>query len=155
MCTFSCVCCSLQWDLVCSKSSLPNLSQSAFFVGSLLGAWIWGRVTDRIGRRKVFFISAGCVAATGFGYSLAFNYYVFVIFRVLNSVSVAGLIMSSFVLSVEIVGISARRVSGLMGAGLFGLAYTIVAVMAYFIRSWRTLSMMLSTVGLGIFVVVR
>ena len=92
---------------------------------------------------------------TGFGYGLAFNYYMFVIFRVLSAISGAGFIMSSYVLSVEIVGMSARSISGMLGGALFGLAYSLVAAVAYFIRSWRTLTMVLSVVGLGIFAIVR
>ena len=145
----------LQWDLICSKSSLPNLSQSAFFVGTLLGAWIWGKLTDMIGRQKAFFISAGCVVAAGVGYALAFNFYMFVAFRVLTAINVSGFIMSSFVLTVEIVGVSARGVVGMIGPGAFGLAYSVVAAAAYFIRSWRVLSILLSVVGVGVFALIR
>ena len=140
-----------QWDLLCSKSSWPNMSQSVFFVGSLIGAWVWGIIADKIGRKKVFFITLLCTVASGLGFGLAFSYTVFVFFRLLSAVSCAGVILTSYVLSVEIVGITARSYAGIVGAVFFSMAYPFLALLAYFIRSWRWLCVVISLLGLGYF----
>lgn len=137
----------LQWDLICTKSNLPKLSQSAYFVGLLLGAWVWGGLTDMIGRRKVFFISCFFLSSSGLGYGLATNFYFFVVMRFLNAFFGSGFLMSSFVLSVEIVGRENRNFSGLLGSGLFGVGYAVVALMAYYIRNWRYLVFTFSGLG--------
>lgn len=142
---------SLQWDLVCTKSSWPNMSQSVFFVGSLIGAWLWGSIADKIGRKKVFFITIACTILSGLGFGLAPSYAVFVFFRLTSAVSGAGVILSGYVLSVEVVGMSARSFVGIASSGFFSLTYPCLAVLAYFIRSWRWLCVVVSLIGLGFF----
>ncbi|KAL5463309.1 hypothetical protein EMCRGX_G032201 [Ephydatia muelleri] len=48
-----------EWDLVCLWSYLPKLSQSAYFVGMMFGCWSLGSFAERIGRKKVYFLSIG------------------------------------------------------------------------------------------------
>ncbi len=135
---------SSQWDLICGESALAKLSQSMFFVGSMLGAWIFGTLADRIGRRKAYFISIALSAASGFGYSLAPNYYIFIIFRLLVALNLAGVILSSFVLSMEIAGAEYRTFAGLAYSAIFAFCYPILAGLAYLIPNWRLLGVISS-----------
>lgn len=48
-----------EWDLVCRWSYQPKLSQSAYFFGMMLGCWLLGSLAERIGRKKVYFLSIG------------------------------------------------------------------------------------------------
>lgn len=112
-------------------------------------------MADRIGCRKVFFISSGCIAASGLGYGLAFDYYSFVCFRICAAIGTSGLIISSYVLSVEVVGISARSFAGMVGSAIFGSAYPILAVLAYFVRGWRVLALLITGAGVGMFALFR
>ena len=127
------------------------MSQSVFFIGSLIGAWVWGTIADKIGRRKVYFITLALAIMSGLGFGLSPSYPVFVFFRLLSAISSAGVILSSYVLSVEIVGISARSYAGIAGSLFFSLAYPFLALLAYFIHSWRWLSVIISLLGLGYF----
>ncbi|KAG0419871.1 hypothetical protein HPB47_003820 [Ixodes persulcatus] len=58
-----------EWDLVCSNDWQRSLMQSVVFLGSLVGALIIGRLSDRFGRRFMFFTATfvyivfGCAAA--------------------------------------------------------------------------------------------
>ena len=138
-----------QWDLICDKSSLTNISQSMFFVGAMLGAWIWGTVADRIGRRKVYFLTILCTFASGLGYSLAPTFYIFAAFRLLVAFSSAGVILSSYVLSIEITGIDYRTFAGLACGALFALSYPLMAGLAYIIPYWRVFGVVSSVALLG------
>ena len=125
------------------------MSQSVFFVGGLIGSWLWGTIADKIGRKKVLFITLACTILSGLGFGLAPNYSVFVFFRLMSAISGAGVILSSYVLSVEIVGISARSFAGIAGSVFFSLSYPLLALFAYLVYTWRWLSVVVSLVGLG------
>ena len=125
------------------------MSQSIFFIGWLIGSWLWGTVADKIGRKKVFFTNIACLVLCGLGSGLAPSYRVFVFFRLLSGACCAGVSISSYVLSVEVVDISTRSFAGFLGSIFFSLAYPFLALLAYFIRSWRWLSVVISLLGLG------
>lgn len=144
----------IQWNLICGKANFSYLSQSAFFVGALLGAWIWGTMSDKFGRRKVFFITSFLMILSGLGTSLSFNYYSFVFFRVCLASSFSGCLLSSYVLCIELVGKSRRNLAGVFCAIVFGLSYLLLAVLAYFIRNWRVLSFLLSASNVLVFALV-
>ena len=127
------------------------MSQSIFFGGTLIGAWVWGNVADKIGRKKVFFITVSFTIVSGLGYGLAPSYFLFSFFRFMSAISSAGVILSSYVLSVEIVGVSARSFAGLAGSCFFSLSYPCLAILARYIYNWRCLCIVISLLGLAYF----
>ena len=139
----------LQWGLVCSKSSWTNVSQSVFFIGWLIGSWFWGTLADKLGRKKVFFANITVIILSGLGVGLSPNYLVFVFFRFVGATSCAGVSISSNVLAVEVVGVTARSFAGFFGSSFFSIGYVVLAILAYFIRSWRVLCVVVSLLGLG------
>jgi hypothetical protein len=49
-----------QWDLACDEGSwLIPLSQSVYFVGVLVGSFVFGFLSDMFGRKPVFGVSLG------------------------------------------------------------------------------------------------
>lgn len=129
---------STQWDLICDKDSLPNLSQSAFFIGNLVGMWLFGTLSDKFGRRKVFFLAFLIMSLSSLGCAVAPGFYIFTVLRVITSVGSAGLV-ASYVLCMEVIGSSYRSFAGMVFHVFFSLGYPLLAVMAYYIWSWRTL----------------
>lgn len=116
---------------------------------------MWGSVADKIGRKKVFFICLGCLTLSGLGYGLALGYLSFVSFRMFSGFNSAGLIISSYVLSVEVVGGSKRELAGMVGAAMFACCFPVLSVLAYFVRGWRYLSLLVSVMGLSLFVLLK
>ncbi|XP_064403541.1 organic cation transporter protein-like isoform X2 [Halichondria panicea] len=137
-----------EWNLLCDKSSLAKLSQSIFFSGAMLGAWLWGTLADRIGRRKIYFTTVVLTAAMGLGYSVAPNYYIFVVFRFLVALSVTGLILSSYVLSIELTGTQGRTKIVMLSNAFYSLCHPLLATQAYLITDWRLFSSVSSLSGL-------
>ena len=78
-----------QWDLVCSRFYLAELSQTLFSVGGLFGELIAALLMDRYGRKWV--AVAGYVGVVALGSGLAFtrSYLAFAITRTLLAVCVA------------------------------------------------------------------
>ncbi|WP_295479513.1 MFS transporter [uncultured Pseudomonas sp.] len=67
-----------------------GLAGAAYIAGAVLGALLFGWLTDRLGRRKLFFITLflyiGATAATAFSWSLAS----FLLFRFLTGAGIGG-----------------------------------------------------------------
>ncbi len=116
---------------------------------------MWGIISDKIGRRKVYFITAAFVVLSSLGCALSFNYYVFVLSRICLAFSISGLILSTVVIGVEMVGASARSFTGIAGGGIFALGYPLLAVLAYFFRNWRVLVFITSGLTTILFALIK
>ncbi len=44
----------MDWNLVCEDRHWKATAQSTFMVGVLLGSYIFGDLSDRLGRKKAF-----------------------------------------------------------------------------------------------------
>ncbi|KAI4387512.1 hypothetical protein MLD38_005340 [Melastoma candidum] len=76
-----------QWGLSAHEESLIT---SVVFAGMLLGAYSWGIVSDKYGRRKGFFITAVVTAAAGFLSAFAPNYIALIALRWVVGVGLGG-----------------------------------------------------------------
>ena len=95
-------------------------------------------MSDRFGRRRIFFFAVLTSFLSGLGYSLSTDFYTFTLFRVLLAFFMCG-VTASYVLCMEIVGPSHRNYATLAYHGFFALGYVLLAVLAYYIRQWRVL----------------
>jgi MFS family permease len=72
------------------SNSQIGLAGSSYLAGAVLGAFFFGRLTDRLGRKKLFTITLAvyllATAATG----LSWNAYSFVLFRFLTGAGIGG-----------------------------------------------------------------
>lgn len=78
-----------------------SLVVSSAFVGMLLGAWFWGTVADRIGRRRGFAITIGLFAFFGVLSAIAPNVWWLCAFRVLAGFGLGGAVPLDFSLFAE------------------------------------------------------
>ncbi|PON90636.1 Major facilitator, sugar transporter-like [Trema orientale] len=72
------------------SSHQQSLITSVVFAGMLVGAYSWGIVSDKHGRRKGFLMTAMVTAGAGFLSALAPNYTTLIIFRCLVGVGLGG-----------------------------------------------------------------
>ncbi|GMN48186.1 hypothetical protein TIFTF001_017355 [Ficus carica] len=72
------------------SSHQQSLITSVVFAGMLVGAYSWGMVSDKHGRRKGFLMTATVTASAGFLSSLAPNYISLLFFRCLVGVGLGG-----------------------------------------------------------------
>ena len=128
----------IQWDLICSRSFLPNLSQSVMFLGVLVGSWLFGIMSDMIGRKKAIFTAMIGACLSGLGYSLSSDFYVFAFFRMTVALCMAGL-LNVYILCMELVGPAERSWASMITHGSFAVGIPVLAGMAYIIHEWRIL----------------
>jgi len=137
-----------EWDLICEKSNYAGLVQSIFMAGVLCGALIFGPLSDKYGRRKIYLGSLTGMTLFSFIGSFAWNYTFYTATRFITGAFVAGVALNSFILSCEFVGSSRRVLITSLSGLMLPLGMMVFSLLAYFIRNWRILSITTSLPGL-------
>jgi MFS family permease len=79
-----------EWDLVCLKSNLVNLSQTIFMFGILTGSMLFGTLADKFGRRRPLVVAVIVQLIVGTATSLAPWFWLFVTLRFILAVATGG-----------------------------------------------------------------
>ncbi|XP_025951613.2 solute carrier family 22 member 13-like isoform X2 [Dromaius novaehollandiae] len=128
-----------EFDLVCDRKDLNDISQAIYMLGLLLGAIIFGPLSDRIGRRPVILISILIQGLFGLGTAFVPHFYVYMAFRCVVGASVSGITMTILALATEWVGVSYRTHAVLISHCCFAAGQMLLAGLSYGIRNWRLL----------------
>lgn len=110
-----------------SKSQLGFTVASAL-IGTIIGALIIGKLADKYGRRYVLFILALLYLISAVGSGLAWNWYSFLIFRLIGGIGVGG---ASVVSPMYIAEISPAKIRGRLVA-VTQLNIVLGMLLAYF-----------------------
>jgi MFS family permease len=65
-------------------------SVSAYLVGAVVGSLVFGRLTDRLGRKKLFFVTLSVYLAASFLTAFANGFLLFAVFRALTGAGIGG-----------------------------------------------------------------
>uniref|UniRef100_A0A8B9NIK5 Solute carrier family 22 member 13 n=1 Tax=Accipiter nisus TaxID=211598 RepID=A0A8B9NIK5_9AVES len=128
-----------EFDLVCDRKDLNDISQSIYMMGLFLGSMIFGPLSDRIGRRPVILISIFLQGLFGVGIAFVPHFYVG------NTLFATGEIICTddseplFFSATEWVGVSSRPKAVLISHCCFAIGQMILAGLSYGIRNWRLL----------------
>ncbi|XP_031594078.2 solute carrier family 22 member 5-like isoform X1 [Oreochromis aureus] len=129
-----------EWDLVCDNAWKVPFSTSFFFVGALIGSFISGHLSDRFGRKPVFFFTMILQTVTALIQVTSVSWIMFTILNCLRGLGQISNFVASLVLGSEMLSKSARVTYILLGHSLgFGFGYALLPLFAYFIRGWRML----------------
>ncbi|XP_038651883.1 solute carrier family 22 member 5-like isoform X2 [Scyliorhinus canicula] len=138
-----------EWDLVCNNNWKIPFSMSTFYMGILVGSFISGQLSDRFGRKVVMFGTLAVQTAFGLIQAFSPNWEVFCILNFIVGLGAISNYVAAFVLGSEMIGKSMRVLYCTLGIGIsFALGYMFLPFVAYFIRSWWMLLLILSLTGL-------
>jgi MFS family permease len=65
-------------------------SVSAYLGGAVIGALVFGRLTDQLGRKKLFFVTLGVYLSASFLTAFSTGFWMFVVFRAITGAGIGG-----------------------------------------------------------------
>jgi MFS family permease len=71
-------------------SQQVGLTGSAYILGAVLGALVFGRLTDTLGRRRLFLITVGVYMVATIATGFAWDFWSFMLFRFLTGAGIGG-----------------------------------------------------------------
>ncbi|KAH8332812.1 hypothetical protein KR074_011293 [Drosophila pseudoananassae] len=137
-----------EWDMVCDRSLLSATSDSLFMLGVLLGSFIFGQMSDKLGRKPTFFASLVIQLIFGILAAVSPEYFSYTISRMIVGATTSGVFLVAYVIALEMVGSSYRLFAGVAMQMFFSLGFMLTAGFAYFIHDWRWLQIALTLPGL-------
>lgn len=132
------------WHLVCDLRSLKQMGQTIYMGGVLLGAFVFGSLSDRYGRRILLLVSYLLMAVSGTCAAFSTSFSLFCVFRFGCGMALSGLGLNTFSLIVEWIPTRVRTMVGTLTGYCYTVGQLILAVIAYFVRDWRWLTLAVS-----------
>ncbi|XP_060789240.1 solute carrier family 22 member 7-like [Neoarius graeffei] len=130
-----------EWDLVCENRGINKAMATIFLVGVMLGAAIFGHLSDRYGRKPMLLVSYVFALCFGMASVFSSSMIMFAVLRFFTGLSITGLITITSVLNMEWVNIEKRRLVGLIDSLSWTFGFMGLPVIAYRVRDWRWLTM--------------
>ena len=122
------------WHLVCQSEGLRATIGASPMSGYLVGGFVFGILTDKIGRKPTFMISNFLMVTGGLLGAVSPEFFTFVISRILTGFAIAGVEAACFVMGMELVGPSKRTLAGII-CWFFETTGLLTAVtLAYLVR---------------------
>ncbi|KAK0182728.1 hypothetical protein PV327_000834 [Microctonus hyperodae] len=128
-----------EWHLVCDRAWLRAFGDTLFMVGVMIGSILFGGLSDKFGRKPIFFLSLVIQLVGGIFVAIAPEYISYVIFRLIVGSTTSGVFLVAYVIALEMVGPKKRLIAGVGCQLFFTTGYILTAGFAYYITDWRIL----------------
>uniref|UniRef100_A0A667WFU3 Major facilitator superfamily (MFS) profile domain-containing protein n=1 Tax=Myripristis murdjan TaxID=586833 RepID=A0A667WFU3_9TELE len=138
-----------EWNLVCENAWKVPFSISTYYIGVLIGSFISGQLSDRFGRKPVFFWAMAIMTISALIQAASVSWVMFCVINCVRGVAQISNYITSLVLASEILSQSARVTFSMLGHSLFfAIGYACLPLFAYLIQGWRMLLVVSAIPGL-------
>ncbi|XP_068456356.1 organic cation/carnitine transporter 2-like [Clinocottus analis] len=138
-----------EFDLVCREQWKQPFTSTVYYLGVLVGAFFSGQLSDRFGRKPVFFATMALQTIFAFFQVFSPSWLAFAILSFISSMGHISNYVSAFVLGNEILTGKPKVLFSSLGVCLgFAFGYMMLPLFAYFLRDWKSLVLAVSLPGL-------
>lgn len=119
----------VEWSLVCNRSWIVALIESAFFFGLVVGNLVWGLLADKLGRKKCYILSHTLSLIAGWLALIMPNVELFTVCRFLAALGSIGYNII-YTIQMELIGTKYRSCGTMfnhLGWGLGAISIPLVA----------------------------
>jgi putative MFS transporter len=144
-----------EWDLSTTEAGYLG---TAIFIGMLIGAWFWGTLTDRIGRKLGFQLTVLIDAVFGFLSALSPGYIWLILLRAVTGFGVGGTLPVDYAIFSEYLPTKNRGRYLVLLESFWALGTIVAAALAWWLipaYGWRVLLAVSALPGLIIFFIRR
>ena len=138
----------VQWNLLCGRSYLARLPQSAFFLGTLLSNFVMGPIGDKYGRQTLLFMSIILQSLFATISAFSFSVYVYIGLRFTVGAVAQGCVLGTVVWTFELCGPAHRSAMQSYTGFLFIIGGLCMPALSILIPHWRTLLLVTSVVSI-------
>ncbi|XP_034544527.1 solute carrier family 22 member 7-like [Notolabrus celidotus] len=128
------------WDLVCEKRGVNRATATIYFMGVMVGAAVFGFLSDRFGRKTMLLVSYIATIIFGYASIFSYNFAMFAVMRFCTGVGICGISLITIVLSIEWVDIKHRTAVGILLSIDWSFGTSALSAIAYLVRDWRYLT---------------
>ncbi|CAK6958488.1 solute carrier family 22 member 7-like isoform X1 [Scomber scombrus] len=129
-----------EWDLVCEKRRVNRATATIFFMGVMLGAAVFGYISDRFGRKNGLLVSYVTTTLFGLASAFSYNFPMFAVMRFFTGFGISGISIITIVLCIEWVDIKHRTAVGVLMSMDWSVSTALLPIVAYFVNDWRYLT---------------
>lgn len=128
-----------RWDMSGENSWIKASVQSLYFLGQMTGSFLCGIWADKIGRKKVFFLSILIQTTCGLLLIVAPWWWLYAILKAGTGFAQPGIFGVGIVLGMELVGSQYRSLGAVALNVLYAAGQVVLVGLAYFIKDYRLL----------------
>lgn len=138
-----------EWNILCedARNYVP-LTKTIFYAGKLFGAYFFGWVSDRFGRRVTLLITMLVQFIASLIESFSVNFAMYVVLRVPLGICSGGCLIAGFLLMTEMATPRWRRWANCLSQVAYGVGIAVQALIAYFVKDWKAFSLLITLLNL-------